>query len=199
MAKNSAFSSLKTEESNTCFISGYNSSITLDDCSISVKNLSSAIGSSATTINGSMSYVNQMKDDNLNYDLSIVRQSAIPTTLPANGGNADTVNNHIVKDDVPEGVFAALPFKWELIGTSTPETSDTSTNTFSQTMVSGNPFCVYHASGLFCFGNGIPANRGKLYGMTSGYVATVTYTDQGLLTVQVGSGIAYIYQMKSIS
>ena len=28
--------------------------------------------------------------------------SEIPTTLPANGGNADTVNNHTVKSDVPE-------------------------------------------------------------------------------------------------
>ena len=28
--------------------------------------------------------------------------SKIPTTLPANGGNADTVNNHTVKSDVPE-------------------------------------------------------------------------------------------------
>ena len=29
-------------------------------------------------------------------------KSDIPTTLPANGGNADTVNNHTVKSDVPE-------------------------------------------------------------------------------------------------
>ena len=29
-------------------------------------------------------------------------KSEIPTTLPANGGNADTVNNHTVKSDVPE-------------------------------------------------------------------------------------------------
>ena len=111
---------------------------------------------------------------------------SIPTTLPANGGNADTVNEHTVEDDVPAGIFASLPFQWELIGTSSPETSDTSTNTFSQIITGGNPFCVYHASGIFCFGNGIPANRGKLYGMTSGYVATVTYTEQGLLTVETG-------------
>lgn len=124
---------------------------------------------------------------------------SIPTTLPANGGNADTVNEHTVEDNVPAGIFAMLPFQWELIGTSTPETGDTSTNTFSQTITGGNPFCVYHASGLFCFGNGIPANRGKLYGMTSGYVASVTYTEQGLLTVTVGQGKAYIYQMKQIT
>ena len=29
-------------------------------------------------------------------------KSEIPTTLPANGGNANTVNNHTVKSDVPE-------------------------------------------------------------------------------------------------
>ncbi|MDD6005668.1 MAG: pyocin knob domain-containing protein, partial [Firmicutes bacterium] len=30
------------------------------------------------------------------------KKTDIPTTLPANGGNADTVNNHTVKSDVPE-------------------------------------------------------------------------------------------------
>ena len=30
------------------------------------------------------------------------KKTDIPTTLPANGGNADTVNNHNVKSDVPE-------------------------------------------------------------------------------------------------
>lgn len=94
--------------------------------------------------------------------------------------------------------FAMLPFKWKLIGTSTPETGSTSSNTFNQTMSGGNPFCVYHSSGIFCFGNGIPANRGKLYGMTSGQVASVTYTAAGLLTVEVGSGTAYIYEMEGI-
>lgn len=124
---------------------------------------------------------------------------SIPTTLPANGGNADTVNEHTVEDNVPAGIFASLPFQWELIGTSTPETGDTSTNTFKQTMSGGSPFCVYHSSGIFCFGNGVPANRGKLYGMTSGAVASVTYTSAGLLTVEVGSGTAYIYEMKTIN
>lgn len=124
---------------------------------------------------------------------------SIPTTLPANGGNADTVNEHTVEDNVPAGIFASLPFQWELIGTSTPETGDTSTNTFKQTMSGGSPFCVYHSSGIFCFGNGVPANRGKLYGMTSGVVASVTYTSAGLLTVEVGSGTAYIYEMKTIN
>lgn len=94
--------------------------------------------------------------------------------------------------------FAMLPFKWKLIGTSTPETGATSSNTFNQTMSGGNPFCVYHSSGIFCFGNGIPANRGKLYGMTSGQVVSVTYTAAGLLTVEVGSGTAYIYEMEGI-
>lgn len=65
-------------------------------------------------------------------------------------------------------------------------------------MSSGNPFCVYHSSGVFCFGNGVPANRGKLYGMTSEVVASVTYTTAELLTVQVDSGTAYIYEMKTI-
>lgn len=124
---------------------------------------------------------------------------SIPTTLPADGGNADTVNEHTVEDNVPAGIFAMLPFQWELIGTSTPETGETSTNTFKQTMSGGSPFCVYHSSGVFCFGNGVPANRGKLYGMTSGAVASVTYTSAGLLTVEVGSGTAYIYEMKTIN
>ena len=36
-------------------------------------------------------------------DLSAyAKKTEIPTTLPANGGNADTVNNHTVKSDVPE-------------------------------------------------------------------------------------------------
>lgn len=94
--------------------------------------------------------------------------------------------------------LSMFPFKWKLIGTSTPETGATSNNTFKQTMSSGNPFCVYHSSGIFCFGNGTPTNRGKLYGMTSGVVASVTYTTAGLLTVQVGSGTAYIYEMEGI-
>lgn len=92
-----------------------------------------------------------------------------------------------------------FPFEWELIGTSTPETGEDTHNTFSQTMSGGNPFCVYHPSGVFCFGNGVPTNRGKLYGMTAGAVASVTYTSNGLLTVEVGSGTAYIYEMKAIS
>ena len=95
-------------------------------------------------------------------------------------------------------MLSMLPFKWELIGTSSPETGEGTSNTFSQTMSGGNPFCVYHSSGVFCFGNGVPANRGKLYGMTSGQVASVTYTSAGLLTVNTGSGVAYIYQMKTI-
>lgn len=66
--------------------------------------------------------------------------------------------------------FTMFPFKWKLIGTSSPETSDTSNNTFKQTMSKGTPFCVYHSSGIFCFGNGIPDNRGQLYGMTRGVV-----------------------------
>lgn len=124
---------------------------------------------------------------------------SIPTTLPANGGNADTVNEHTVEDNVPAGIFASLPFKWKLIGTSSPETSDTSTNVFKQTMSGGSPFCVYHSSGVFCFGNGVPANRGTLYGMTTGAVASVTYTAAGLLSVEVGSGTAYIYEMETIN
>lgn len=96
-------------------------------------------------------------------------------------------------------MLSMLPFEWELIGTSEPETGESSDKTFKQTMLSGNPFCVYHSSGVFCFGNGVPANRGTLYGMKTGQVASVTYTSAGLLTVTVGSGKAYIYQMKTIS
>ena len=32
----------------------------------------------------------------------------IPPTLPANGGNADTVNNHTVKSDVPKFLFISV-------------------------------------------------------------------------------------------
>lgn len=95
-------------------------------------------------------------------------------------------------------MLSMFPFKWKLIGTSTPETGEASNNTFKQTMSGDNPFCVYHSSGVFCFGNGVPTNRGKLYGMTSGVAASVTYTTAGLLTVQVGSGTAYIYEMEGI-
>ena len=39
----------------------------------------------------------------VNIDLSdYAKTTDIPTSLPANGGNADTVNNHTVKSDVPE-------------------------------------------------------------------------------------------------
>ena len=31
------------------------------------------------------------------------KKTEIPTTLPANGGNSDTVNNHTVQTDVPSG------------------------------------------------------------------------------------------------
>lgn len=96
-------------------------------------------------------------------------------------------------------MLSMFPFEWELIGTSGPETSDDTHNTFSQTMSGGNPFCVYHPSGVFCFGNAVSASRGKLYGMSTGQAASVTYTSAGLLTVSVGAGTAYIYQMKTIS
>lgn len=39
----------------------------------------------------------------VNIDLSdYAKKTDIPTTLPANGGNADMVNNHTIKSDVPE-------------------------------------------------------------------------------------------------
>lgn len=40
-------------------------------------------------------HIETLKDDKAD-------KTEIPTTLPANGGNADTVNNHTVKADVPE-------------------------------------------------------------------------------------------------
>ena len=36
------------------------------------------------------------------YDKDIATMDDIPTSLPANGGNADTINNHTVNADVPE-------------------------------------------------------------------------------------------------
>lgn len=98
---------------------------------------------------------------------------------------------------ISNSLFTLSPFKWELIGTSSPETSETSNNIFQQTMSGGLPFIVFHASGVFCFGNGI--NKGKLFGNTSGTTADVTYSDSGLLDVQVGQGKAYIYQMINIT
>lgn len=52
--------------------------------------------------------------------------SEIPTTLPANGGNADTVNNHTVKSNVPENavftdtVYNDANIKAEIAKNGTP-------------------------------------------------------------------------------
>ena len=135
----------------------------------------------------------------LNYIIKATNVSDIPIdTINIIDDTTTSATDKTYSANKINNMMAMFPFKWELIGTSTPETSDTSTNTFKQIMSSGSPFCVYHSSGIFCFGNGTPANRGKLYGMTSGVVASVTYTTAGLLTVEVGSGTAYIYQMKTI-
>ena len=49
-------------------------------------------------IDGTVQMVGDTSVDLTDY----AKTSDIPTTLPANGGNADTVNNHTVKSDVPE-------------------------------------------------------------------------------------------------
>ena len=50
---------------------------------------------------------------------SYAKKTDIPTTLPANGGNADTVNNHTVKSDVPENaVFTDTVLEINNEGTS---------------------------------------------------------------------------------
>ena len=49
-----------------------------------------------TTVQGAIDKVVETVEDNY------AKKTDIPTTLPANGGNADTVNNHTVKSDVPE-------------------------------------------------------------------------------------------------
>ena len=53
-------------------------------------------GIQATTVQGAIDKVVKTVEDDY------VKKTEIPTTLPANGGNADTVNNHTVKSDVPE-------------------------------------------------------------------------------------------------
>ena len=53
-------------------------------------------GIQATTVQGAIDKVVKIVEDDY------AKTTDIPTTLPANGGNADTVNNHTVKSDVPE-------------------------------------------------------------------------------------------------
>ena len=53
-------------------------------------------GIQATTVQGAIDKVVKTVEDDY------AKTADIPTTLPANGGNANTVNNHTVKSDVPE-------------------------------------------------------------------------------------------------
>lgn len=53
-------------------------------------------GIQATTVQGAIDKVVKTVED------AYAKKTEIPTTLPANGGNANTVNNHTVKSDVPE-------------------------------------------------------------------------------------------------
>ena len=53
-------------------------------------------GIQATTVQGAIDKVVKTVED------TYAKTTDIPTTLPANGGNANTVNNHTVKSDVPE-------------------------------------------------------------------------------------------------
>lgn len=53
-------------------------------------------GIQATTVQGAIDKVVKTVEDDY------AKTTEIPTTLPANGGNSDTVNNHTVKSDVPE-------------------------------------------------------------------------------------------------
>ena len=53
-------------------------------------------GIQATTVQGAIDKVVKTVED------AYAKKTEIPTTLPANGGNSDTVNNHTVKSDVPE-------------------------------------------------------------------------------------------------
>ena len=158
---------------------------------VDIHKMGTTYGITATKFNSGEIYTNRYNSTSKAWygwkQMATINDTATTSTTEAYSANK--INN----------MLSMFPFKWELIGTSTPETGETSTNTFKQTMSGGSPFCVYHSSGVFCFGNGVPANRGKLYGMTSGAVASVTYTSAGLLTVEVGSGTAYIYEMKTIT
>ena len=53
-------------------------------------------GIQATTVQGAIDKVVKTVEDDY------AKKTDIPTTLPANGGNSNTVNNHTVKSDVPE-------------------------------------------------------------------------------------------------
>lgn len=114
MMDNCTFTSNKASNSNTSFLSGYNTIITLNNCSINTRILSSALCSFMSRVGGTITYNQETKDGNIIYDLSITRQSSFPTSLPANGGNSDTVNNHYVDSDVPSGVkfITVSGFKW---------------------------------------------------------------------------------------
>ena len=114
MMDNCTFTSNKASNSNTSFLSGYNTIITLNGCSVNTRILSSALCSFMYTVGGTITYNQETKDDDIIYDLSVVRQSSFPTSLPANGGNSETVNNHYVNSDVPsEAKFVTISgFKW---------------------------------------------------------------------------------------
>ena len=87
-------------------------------------------GIQATTVQGAIDKVVKTVED------TYAKTTDIPTTLPANGGNADTVNNHTVKSDVPENavftdtIYDDTEVKGKLNGLIN-DTKVTTTNTFS--------------------------------------------------------------------
>ena len=87
-------------------------------------------GIQATTVQGAIDKVVKTVED------TYAKTTDIPTTLPANGGNANTVNNHTVKSDVPENavftdtIYDDTEVKGKLNGLIN-DTKVTTTNTFS--------------------------------------------------------------------
>lgn len=176
-------------------------------------------GVTSTPVEGQWFWVDVKRDERGDYCITATRYNQGGVYTNRYNNNADmkkwygwsNVASTVINDSTTtsknetwsankiNSTLSMLPFKWTLIGTSEPETSGTSNKTFKKTMRGGSPFCVYHSSGVFCFGNGVPANRGKLYGMTAGQVASVDYSTAGELTVTVGSGKAYIYEMETIT
>lgn len=110
----------------------------------------------------------------------------IPTSLPANGGNADTVNGHTVKSDVPENaVFTdtTYPISYKTINASflnsfrTQTKGNTTTGDYISTIRSETS-----VDGAGAYGSGLAFGRGD----THGYL----YVDYNTANAYLGGGNA---------
>ena len=116
---------------------------------------------------------------------SYAKKSEIPTTLPANGGNADTVNNHTVKSDVPENavftdtIYDDTDIKAEIAkkadAISTPHIDETTKNWFIGDVDTG------------ILAEGKDGADGTTYTPSIGEVTTVDSTELASATVSVNT------------